>query len=286
MAWFTRDWLGDPAVSLCTPATRGIWKDLLDCMHELNRCGELSGTPEQLSRLGRCSTEELAHALDELSTRPSPEQKPAADIQTRNGIVTIINRRMKREYDDRQASNSRVLRHRAENSNANETQMKRDCNAIVTLASSSSSSSFTPPVPKGTSPPGGGESSRKSSNRKTRRRHSTERSGPAQDANEAMSRAFMEERREKYIMARDAILSRRKNGIAAWWAEQKQKIAEEINEHSFVAFIEPLEAIERTEGKLVLLSCPDSADWVREHYSELIAGELGLEVQILSGMEE
>ena len=53
----------DPAISLCTPATRGVWIDLLCAMHELGRSGELRGTTDQIARVARCSTAELAQAL-------------------------------------------------------------------------------------------------------------------------------------------------------------------------------------------------------------------------------
>lgn len=97
MLFYIGDWKKDPAVSLCSPATRGIWVDFLCAMHELDRSGVLVGTHQQLLRLGRCSATELDQALDELST------SGAADITKNNKTITIINRRMKRESDLRQA---------------------------------------------------------------------------------------------------------------------------------------------------------------------------------------
>lgn len=102
------------------------------------------GTPEQISRLCRCTTTELMLAIYEL------DSTKAADIIECNGIVTVINRRMKRGYEERQLTYNRVLKYRKKISNVdvtpNETPLKRKRNAIVTptrarsISSSSSSS--------------------------------------------------------------------------------------------------------------------------------------------------
>jgi hypothetical protein len=64
-------------------------------MHEDDSQGVLTGTREQLALDGRCSVGEIVLALSELST------SGAADISERNGTVTIVNRRMKREAEIR-----------------------------------------------------------------------------------------------------------------------------------------------------------------------------------------
>lgn len=81
---------------MCNPATRGIFIDLLCVMHERDRCGVISGTREQLARLGRCSTVELTSALDDLKT------SRAANVTESGGAFTIISRRMRREHIARQ----------------------------------------------------------------------------------------------------------------------------------------------------------------------------------------
>jgi hypothetical protein len=103
---FSGDWLKDPQLSLCAPATRGVWIDLICAMHELDRSGELRGTKEQLSRLARCSTVDLALALTDLQT------SKAAEVTERNGVVTVRNRRMWREYRERVAAAKRKQRQR------------------------------------------------------------------------------------------------------------------------------------------------------------------------------
>jgi hypothetical protein len=45
MKFFVGDWRTDPAVSLCTPAARGVWIDLLTAMHQAG----CSGVPDHRS---------------------------------------------------------------------------------------------------------------------------------------------------------------------------------------------------------------------------------------------
>jgi hypothetical protein len=107
---YTGDWLKDPALTICEPSTRGIWMDLICVMHELDRTGELRGTTDKIARLARCSTEQLKSALTELQITG------AALVTERNGIVTLTNRRMKREFDKRLLTKKRVERFRNNNS--------------------------------------------------------------------------------------------------------------------------------------------------------------------------
>jgi len=90
---YTGDWLTDPALSLCSPATRGVWVDLICYMHRSNQGGKLIATREQLTRYARCSDIALDMAIYELQTTRT------ADIYERNGIVTVICRRLKREAE-------------------------------------------------------------------------------------------------------------------------------------------------------------------------------------------
>lgn len=93
LQFFIGDWIKDPKLSLCTPATRGVWIDLLCAMHELDRAGELRGTTEQLARLARCSPVELEAALTDLQT------SEAAGVHQRNGGWVLVNFRMKRKAE-------------------------------------------------------------------------------------------------------------------------------------------------------------------------------------------
>lgn len=122
--FYTGDWMKDPQVSMCAPATRGIWIDLLCAMHDSGQSGEITGTVEQLARLCRCSPDEMTAAIDDLAVTFT------ADVTKCNGRVTLVCRRMKKEAKARVSSRLRVAEHR----------VKRQCNGVVTPPSSSSSS--------------------------------------------------------------------------------------------------------------------------------------------------
>lgn len=121
-------WLSDPKLSLCTAETRGVWIDLICIMHKNDRCGQAIGSTEELARLARCSPEVLIRSLTDLKARN------AADVTLRNNNVTVVNRRMRKEYLNRKNSAKRVRKHR----------MKRECNAPCNGHSNSNSHNQTP----------------------------------------------------------------------------------------------------------------------------------------------
>lgn len=92
---FTGDWLKDPALSRCTPATRGVWIDLLCRMHESHRSGQTEGTTTEMARLARCTDREFVRAANELQTTGT------ADVQRTGKTWRICNRRMAAEADRR-----------------------------------------------------------------------------------------------------------------------------------------------------------------------------------------
>lgn len=110
MKFHSGDWLKDPALSICSPATRGIWIDLICAMHEFGQSGELQYTADQLARLARCSTAELTRAIDELKNTQTADI--LLHVTLGNTNVTVVNRRMKREHKSRESSRLRVSRHR------------------------------------------------------------------------------------------------------------------------------------------------------------------------------
>ena len=107
--FYTGDWLKDPSLGMCSPATRGVWIDLMCVMHERNRSGLITGTREQIARICRCTAVEFDAAITELQTTS------AADVTERNGVVTVTCRRMKREADERKAAAERKRRERSRN---------------------------------------------------------------------------------------------------------------------------------------------------------------------------
>lgn len=122
----------------CTWATRGIWWDILCLMWFAEEQGKITGTKEELCRLVGCTVKELEMFLFEASNRKF------ANVTFCNKNVTIVNRRMHREFIARKATKNRVSQHRQKQGQ----KVKRSCNKDVTTPSSSSSSN-TPQTPHG-----------------------------------------------------------------------------------------------------------------------------------------
>jgi hypothetical protein len=134
--FYTGDWSKDVELHMMSFQSRGIWIEMLICMWDANERGKLIGTREQLCRLIGCNLEEINTAIQELSVTKT------ADVTVCYDLVTIINRRMHREENERKLTRSRVKKHREE-------KEKRICNAKVTPPSSSSSSSSIKKEKKG-----------------------------------------------------------------------------------------------------------------------------------------
>ena len=89
--WFFQDWLSDPHLSMCSPATRGIWKDLLSNM-VLAGVYEFEVDPISLARICRCTPEELTASIKELI------RTKTAEDHEQNGNRFIRSRRLYREH--------------------------------------------------------------------------------------------------------------------------------------------------------------------------------------------
>lgn len=125
------DWLKDPRLSMCTLKTRGVWIDLICAMHELDRSGSITGSLNQLARICRCTSKEVKSAIDELISTKT------ANVTHNNGVLTVINRRMKREYNERISGRERQAKHRKK------TEGSHESNDKITPPSSVSPSSST-----------------------------------------------------------------------------------------------------------------------------------------------
>jgi len=155
--FYPGDWLKDPELSMCSPATRGIWIDFLCRAHESGRSGQVTATPEQFARLCRCTAAEFVAAADEL------QNTGAGLVRKGDGVYTLTNRRMKREADEREGARERKQNQRGREKrksratvtqgqvlpsqavSSNGTPASQNGHANVTLYSSSSSStSFLP----------------------------------------------------------------------------------------------------------------------------------------------
>lgn len=129
--FYTGDWMKDPSLSMCSPATRGIWIDLLCAMHELDRSGQVTGTTDQLARICRCTASEMSAAIAEL------KDTKTAQISERDGRITVTSRRMSRECHERDSARERKQNQRSKSAGP---PASRDRHADVTSYSSSSSS--------------------------------------------------------------------------------------------------------------------------------------------------
>jgi hypothetical protein len=123
--FYTGDWLKDPSLSKCSPATRGIWVDAICAMHESDQSGALTGSLDELSRALRCSTDDLQAAVAEL------QKHKTADVHLCNELYTLINRRMRREWKEREDAAERQRRHREKNGHASVTPLTEDdCDVV------------------------------------------------------------------------------------------------------------------------------------------------------------
>jgi hypothetical protein len=168
MHLYTGDWKKDQDLSKCSAATRGAWIDWLCAMHDDDRSGQVGGTIDGLAKIARCTPDECQMALWELALNnaadiqiecPDAVRNLSADcprfVRDLSGLfpdgfrtyVTVINRRMSREYSERHKSLSRKQkeRDRKRASRLESQQSHDDCHEIVTPPLSSSSSTSVPP---------------------------------------------------------------------------------------------------------------------------------------------
>lgn len=90
LPFYYLDWGSDARLSQCSPATRGIWADLICDMHDLKE-SVVTGRLERLARTCRCNIEEMKKAIEELI------ETKTAEIEEKDGVYTITNRRRKKE---------------------------------------------------------------------------------------------------------------------------------------------------------------------------------------------
>jgi hypothetical protein len=113
--FYVRDWRNDTKLKACSLLSRGFWFEVLCAMYESDT-STLSGSPEQLSRIVGCDVADVQSAISDL------QASGAADIAERNGVVTLTNRRRKRDEQSRVMANERLKKHRCNaKSNARET---------------------------------------------------------------------------------------------------------------------------------------------------------------------
>lgn len=119
-----RVWQSDPQLSQCSLAARGFWLEIL-CSMVAQGVYQVTGSFEQIGRMARCDSSEVAKYAMEL------KNTKAADVTLGNGSVTLLSRRLKRELSTKENNKLRVQKHRG--------------NADVTVHSKSNSKSKTNP---------------------------------------------------------------------------------------------------------------------------------------------
>ena len=116
--WYSGDWFRSVDVRKCSWSTRGIWREMLDIMVNETETGKIRGSHEEICRVVGCTKAELRSFCVE------NKRHRFADVTFCNKIVTIINRRMYRDFLDKKAGKERVQQFRD--------RAKQNCNANVT----------------------------------------------------------------------------------------------------------------------------------------------------------
>ena len=118
------DWAKDPYLSQCEPATRGIWIDLICAMYNKpDTNGVLTGTARQLSRIGRCTEDELTVAVEEL------QETGAGVVEYIDDKIIISCRRVTRDLEKRDYDANRQKGYRE---NKRVTKLSQEKNKLVT----------------------------------------------------------------------------------------------------------------------------------------------------------
>lgn len=106
--WDEAAWRLD--TEMLSQEARGIYRDILGHLYlQKDRSGVVTGTREELARAGRCSALQADLTIKELA------KYNVADVQERNGIVTLINRRLHKHSKRRENGRKRVENHRSGN---------------------------------------------------------------------------------------------------------------------------------------------------------------------------
>ncbi|KKM05539.1 hypothetical protein LCGC14_1753050 [marine sediment metagenome] len=123
LQFYPADWRKDPQLQMCSMSTQGIWINLLCIMWESETEGEITGREEELIHLIGCTQSDFVKFTEEI------KRHNFGDVTFCNNNVTIINRRMKRAFLEREDGKRRVRKYREKQGNEN-----------VTFPSSTSSS--------------------------------------------------------------------------------------------------------------------------------------------------
>ena len=113
--FYPADWIRDTQLQMASASSRGIWANLLCAMWFSPNRGRITGSKEELKKLGNCSQEEIEAFLCENS------RHNFASVTEANKNITVENRRMVREEKVRKSSRLRQSRFRKRLKNRNVT---------------------------------------------------------------------------------------------------------------------------------------------------------------------
>ncbi len=130
MQFYPADWRKDPQLQMCRMSTQGIWINLLCLMWEAETEGEITGKLHELCRIIGCEETEFKKFYVDIKRHNFGDI--VGDVTDANAEITIICRRMKKVFLERESGKERQKRFRDKHSNED-----------VTPYSSSSTSSST-----------------------------------------------------------------------------------------------------------------------------------------------
>lgn len=104
--FYVKDWLTDPQLKMASHSSKGIWIDLLAFMWQAPIRGQVTGTVEQITKMIGANNGDIETFLNEVN------DLKFADVTFCNKKVTLRNRRMYREQQERDKTRKRVQKHR------------------------------------------------------------------------------------------------------------------------------------------------------------------------------
>ncbi len=110
--FYVGDWRRDTQVQMASMEVRGVWIEMLCCMWDSPERGKLTGTILSLSRMIGCEINILQNAILQIKNLEIGNVTCNGDVTNCNTKVTIINRRMYKEAQDRINTRVRVQKHR------------------------------------------------------------------------------------------------------------------------------------------------------------------------------
>jgi hypothetical protein len=108
--FYVKDWLSDPQLKMASFSTKGIWIDMICYMWSAPEPGKVTGTEAELSKLLGATKDEIRDFLDDA------EKLGFCDVtrlsRDSHANVTVINRRMNRDWKDKESARLRQQRSR------------------------------------------------------------------------------------------------------------------------------------------------------------------------------